>query len=79
MDEYAFKSAIAAISSGTFEDSDVKIVSSWLVSLGREELELKKRIEKEKKEFLKIRDKSNAELKSLRKKIRQINNILCQC
>lgn len=76
MDETIFKTALAAISSGEYDNSDVKVVSSWLVSLNKEELNLIREMEKEKKEFTRNKNKSSSKLRIIKKDIKQIKEIL---
>lgn len=76
MDESIFKMAIAAVSSGDYCESDIKIIKNELDSLNRRELALKRQIEKSKNDFVKNKNKSNSELKILRTNIKLIKNIL---
>jgi hypothetical protein len=76
MDESIFKTALAAIASEDYNDSDVKAVSNWLVLLNKEEMGIKRQMEREKKEFLKHQGKSDSALKQIRKNINQVKAIL---
>lgn len=76
MDETIFKTALAAIASENYDNSDVKTVSSWLVLLNKEEINLKKQMERDKKEFLKNQNKSDSVLRQIRKNISQVKSIL---
>ena len=76
MDENIFKTALAAIASENFDNSDVKTVTSWLVFLNKEEINIKRQMEKEKKEFIKNQCKSDSALKKIRKDINQVKSIL---
>ena len=76
MDESIFKMAIAAVSSGDYCESYIKIIKNELDSLNRRELALKRQIEKSKNDFVKNKNKSNSELKILRTNIKLIKNIL---
>lgn len=76
MDESIFKMAIAAVYSGDYCESDIKIIKNELDSLNRRELALKRQIEKSKNDFVKNKNKSNSELKILRTNIKLIKNIL---
>lgn len=76
MDETIFKTALAAIASENYNNSDVKTVSSWLVLLNKEEISLKRQMEREKKEFLKNQNKSDSVLRQIRKNISQVKSIL---
>ena len=76
MEESVFKAAVAAISSGEYSESDIRTVRERLNVLNKEELALKRKMEKEKNAFVKAKDKSASEIKSLRKDIREIKNIL---
>ena len=76
MDETIFKTALAAIASENYNNSDVKTISSWLVLLNKEEISLKRQMEREKKEFLKNQNKSDSVLRQIRKNISQVKSIL---
>lgn len=76
MDETIFKTALAAIASENYNNSDVKTISSWLVLLNKEEINLKKQMERDKKEFLKNQNKSDSVLRQIRKNISQVKSIL---
>ena len=76
MDETIFKTALAAIASENFDNSDVKTVTSWLVFLNKEEINLKRQMEREKKEFIKSQGKSDSALRKIRKDINQVKSIL---
>jgi len=76
MDESIFKMAIAAVSSGEYCESDIRVIKNELESLNRRELALKRQMEKSKNDFIKNKDKSNSELKTLRTNIKLIKNIL---
>lgn len=76
MDESIFKMAIAAVSSGEYCESDIRVIKNELESLNRRELALKRQMEKSKNNFIKNKDKSNSELKTLRTNIKLIKNIL---
>lgn len=76
MDESIFKMAIAAVSSGEYCESDIRVIKNELESLNRRELALKRQMEKSKNDFVKNKDKSNSELKTLRTNIKLIKNIL---
>lgn len=76
MDESIFKMAVAAVSSGDYCESDIRIIKNELESLNRRELALKRQMEKSKNDFVKNKDKSNSELKTLRTNIKLIKNIL---
>lgn len=76
MDESIFKMAVAAVSSGEYCESDIRVIKNELESLNRRELALKRQMEKTKNDFVKNKDKSNFELKTLRTNIKLIKNIL---
>ena len=71
-----FRTAFAAISSGEYSDADVSIVRQWLEELNKKEATMKRKIEKNKNEFVKTKDKSNSELKLIKTDIKAIKNIL---
>ena len=76
MDEMIFKTALSAVSSGEYGESDVKVVKQWLEMLNKKELAIKRQIEKNKNEFVKNKGKTNSELKTIRTDIKHIKNIL---
>ena len=76
MDEYIGKGAVAAISEGDYSQSDVKAIKEWLVSLSKKELSLRRKLEKSKNDFIKAKEKTNSELKSVRNEIKEIKMIL---
>lgn len=76
MDEMIFKTALSAVSSGEYGETDVKVVKEWLEHLNRKELAIKRQIEKNKNEFVKNKGKANSELKNIRTDIKHIKNIL---
>jgi len=75
MNEVLFKSAVAAISSGDYSESDIKIIKDDLSLLAKKEKEILRKMEKDKNEFAKRKRKTNSELKEIRKEIKEINNI----
>lgn len=76
MDESVFRNSFAAIVAGEYSESDVKSVKDWLDALNKKELSLKRKIEKNKNEFVKEKDKSNSELKKIRNEIKEIKVVL---
>lgn len=76
MEESVFKNAMAAILLGDYCESDVKIIKEQLNSYSKEELNLKRKIEKERNNFIKNKEKQQSDLKSIRNNIKTIKNIL---
>ena len=76
MDESVFKSSFTAVVSGEYSEGDVRNLKEWLDALNKKELSLKRKIEKNKNEFVKAKDKSNSELKKIRNDIKDIKTIL---
>lgn len=76
MDESNFKLAVAAVSSGSYDEADVKAIKEQLDSLNQKELSIRRQMEKSKNEFVKKKDKSYSELKVVRGDIRKLRNIL---
>lgn len=76
MEASVFKMALAAITSGEYCESDVKTLKEHLNQLNKQEISLKRKIEKETNNFVKNKDKNQTELKTLRKDIKSIKNIL---
>ena len=76
MEDVIFKTAIAAVTSGDYCESDVKVIKDHLNFLNKEELTLKRKIEKETNEFVKNKDKHQTELKNIRSDIKELKHIL---
>jgi hypothetical protein len=76
MDESVFKTAISAISSGEYSESDVRHAKQWLDELNQKELSIKRKMEKTKNEFVKNKGRASTELKAVRADIRSVKNIL---
>ena len=76
MDENVFKVSLAAIMEGDYTVNDKKAVKEWLNDLSEEEGKIKRQIEKNKREFLKRRDKLTGELSHIKTKIKEIRKIL---
>lgn len=76
MDESVFKSSFTAVVSGEYSEGDVRNLKEWLDALNKKELSLKRKIEKNKNEFVKTKDKSNSELKRIRNDIKDIKTAL---
>lgn len=78
MDESVFVAALSAISSGEYSRSDEKIVKERIDSLNKEELTIKRKMEKSKNEYSRKKDKLSSELKTVRKNIRTLKSALKQ-
>lgn len=76
MDESLFKASLTAIAEGEYTENDKKTVNEWLSGLFEEEVKLKKQLEKNKREFVKKRDKITSELSHLKTDIKDIKHIL---
>ena len=76
MEEVVFKTALASISSGDYCESDVKVIKEQLNSFNKEELSLRRQIEKETHDFVKNKEKHQSDLKAVRTNIKKIKNIL---
>ena len=76
MEEAIFKTALAAVVSGDYCESDVKTIKNHLKYLNKQELSLKRQMEKETTEFVKNKDKHQTELKNIRSDIKDIKHIL---
>jgi hypothetical protein len=76
MEESVFKTALAAISSGDYCESDVKVIKEQLNCYNKEELALKRKIEKETNDFVKNKDKHHSDLKTIRSNIKTLKHIL---
>jgi hypothetical protein len=78
MEEVVFKTALASISSGDYCESDVKVIKEQLNSFNKQELSLRRQIEKETHDFVKNKEKHRSDLKAVRTNIKNIKNILNQ-
>lgn len=76
MEDVIFKTALAAVVSEDYCESDIKVIKNHLKVLNEKEHTLKKTIEKETNEFVKNKDKHQNELKTVRGDIKTIKNIL---
>ena len=76
MDESVFKVSLAAVMEGEYTENDKKVVKEWLNELFGEEGKVKRQIEKNKREFLKKRDKLTGELSHIKTEIKEIKKIL---
>ena len=78
MEEAIFKTALAAVTSGDYCESDVKVIKEQIKCLSKQELALKRKIEKDTNDFVKHKDKNQAELKTIRSDIKSLKNILTE-
>lgn len=76
MEDAIFKTAVAAIASGDYCESDIKTIKDHLKFLNKQELTLKRQIEKETNEFVKNKDKHQTELKNIRNDIKELKHLL---
>ena len=76
MDESVFRTAISAILSGDYTESDVNIAKQWLEELNKKELSIKRSLEKSKNEFSRKKNKTEAQLKTVRSDIKQLKIVL---
>lgn len=76
MDDTIFKDAVGAISSGEYTENDVQIVKGRLDSLSKKELSIKRKLEKTKNDFVRNKDRTNTELRTVRSEIKKIKSIL---
>ena len=76
MEEAIFKTALAAITSGDYCESDIKVIKEQIKCLNKQELALKRKMEKDANDFVKHKDKNQTELKIIRNDIKSLKNIL---
>jgi len=67
---------MAAISSGEYCDSDIRTIKNRLNSLTKEELTIKRQMEKSKNDYSKQKDKTSNQLKTIRKDIKELQAML---
>ena len=68
--------ALAALSSGDFEESAIKVVKNHLREITEEELMLRRNMEIDKNQYSRTKEKKTTRLRRLRKEIKQIKNVL---
>lgn len=76
MDESVFRSAMAAVSSGIYDETDIKVIKWQLENLNKKELSIKRQMEKNRNDFVKKKNKNETELKTVRNDIRTLKNFL---
>ena len=76
MEEAIFKTALAAVTSGEYCESDIKVIKEQIKCLNKQELALKRKMEKDTNDFVKHKDKNQTELKLIRNDIKSLKNIL---
>ena len=68
--------ALAALSSGDFEESAIRVVKNHLREITEEELMLRRNMEIDKNQYSRTKEKKTTRLRRLRKEIKQIKNVL---
>ena len=76
MEDAIFKTAVAAVASGDYCESDIKAIKNHLKSLNKQETTLKRQMEKETNEFVNNKDKHQTELKNIRSDIKELKHLL---
>ena len=76
MEEAIFKTALAAVTSGEYCESDIKVIKEQIKCLNKQELALKRKMEKDTNDFVKHKGKNQTELKIIRNDIKSLKNIL---
>ena len=76
MEEAIFKTALAAVTSGDYCESDIKVIKEQIKCLNKQELALKRKMEKDTNDFVKHKGKNQTELKIIRNDIKSLKNIL---
>lgn len=76
MEEETFKVSLAAVVDGEYTKDDVSTVKKWLESLNKKEAAIKKKMDKNKRDFLKNRERLAVELNEVKSGIKDIKNIL---
>ena len=76
MEDAIFKTAVAAVASGYYCESDIKTIKNHLNFLNKQETMLKRQMEKETNEFVKNKDKHQMELKNIRSDIKELKHLL---
>lgn len=76
MDETVFKDALAAIIEGEGGENERKVVKEWMSRLGKEEADLKRQLDKNKRDFIKKRDTLVSRLNQLKSDVKYLKSIL---
>lgn len=76
MEDAILKTAMAAVASGDYCENDIKVIKKQLESFNKQELKLKRQIERETNEFIKNKDKQQMELKNIRVNIKDLKHLL---
>ena len=66
MEEAIFKTALAAVTSGEYCESDIKVIKEQIKCLSKQELTLKRKIEKDTNDFVKHKDKNLKKARNFR-------------
>ena len=70
MEEAIFKTALAAVTSGEYCESALNVMKEQIKCLSKQEIALKRKIEKDNNDFVKHKDKNQANLKTIRSDIK---------
>lgn len=78
MDENVFKESLAAILRDDFDKNDKRNVKEKISELAKEEAKLKEQLDKNKREFLKKRDKLSSLVNQVKSDIKTLKSALKQ-
>lgn len=76
MDESTFKESLASLLKGDFDDNDKKVIRERINDLIKEETKLKAQLDKNKRDFLKRRDKLVSAVNQVKSDIKTLNGII---
>ena len=75
-DSNIYKTALAAVTSGEYCESDIKVLKEQLNDYNKKESTIRRQMERDTNEFVKNKGKSQSELKNIRTYIKELKNIL---
>ena len=76
MDETAFKESLSAFLEGDFDKNDKKVIKERINDLIKEEANLKAQLDKNKRDFLKKRDKLISSVNQVKSDIKSLKSII---
>lgn len=75
-DANIYRTALAAVTSGDYCESDVKVLKEQLNDFNKRESTIRRQMERDTNEFVKNKGKNQTELKNIRTYIKELKNIL---
>ena len=75
-DSIIYKTALAAVTSGEYCESDIKVLKEQVYDYNKKESTIRRQMERDTNEFVRNKGKSQSELKNIRTYIKELKNIL---